>query len=89
MLVGIYTRGNKCSALFLLNIKITEISKKFLFLNFCKCGHSYEKNDDFDKDNNDDIYYDAMFVCVSVTKKSSLPTSELELSAGGAKWATC
>ena len=54
MLVGIYTRGNKCSALFLLNIKITEISKKFLFLNFCKCGHSYEKSNDFDKDNNDD-----------------------------------
>ena len=21
---------------------------------FCKCGHSYEKSNDFDKDNNDD-----------------------------------
>ena len=79
MLVGIYTRGNKCSALFLLNIKITEISKKFLFLNFCKCGHSYEKNDDFDKDNNDDIYYDAMFVCVSVTKNHHFPLPEAQI----------
>ena len=28
-------------------------TKKVFFL-FCKCGHSYEKSNDFDKDNNGD-----------------------------------
>ena len=33
---------------------ISKLQKHQKKIFFCKCGHSYEKSNDFDKDNNDD-----------------------------------